>query len=116
MEFLPAAYFGNAYLMDGQSGLLPRHPSGPMNVTEDGLTEPTPFARGRTLVLAPEDPKHRITVREATGDNELMMFDGRTKAQNGCTWCAALFPHSAPARLLNGSSIYTASTAGCVIL
>ena len=92
MEFLPAAYFGKAYLMDGQSGLFPRHPSGPMNVTEDGLTEPTPFASGRTLVLAPEDPKHRITVREATGDNELMMFDGRTKAQNGWYVVRSLIP------------------------
>lgn len=92
MEFLPAAYFGKTYLMDAQSGLFPRHPSGPMKVTEDGLTEPMPFANGRTLVLAPEDPMHRITVREATGNNELMLFDGRTKAQNGWYVVRSLIP------------------------
>ncbi|MDQ2075965.1 glycoside hydrolase family 9 protein [Marinimicrobium sp. ABcell2] len=100
MEFLPAAYFGKGYLMDGNSGLFPRHPSGPMNVTEEGLTEPTPFTTGSTFVLAPEDPEHRITVREATGDNQLMVFDGRNKAQNGWYVVRSLIPEGQSGKVI----------------
>ena len=92
MEFLPSAYFERAYLMDDKSGIFPRHPSGPMNVRDDGLTEPVPFARGSELVLAPEDPERRVAIREATGDNELMLFDGRNKAQNGWFVVRSLIP------------------------
>ncbi len=95
MEFLPAEYFGKSYLMDGRSGNFPRHPSGPMETTDEGLTEPVAFARGSTLVLAPEDPKRKVTVREATGDNELMLFDGRNKAQNGWYVVRSMIPAGA---------------------
>lgn len=92
MEFLPASYFGRTWMMDGKSGLFPRHPSGLMNVREDGLTEPKPITRGSTFVLAPEDPERRVVIREATGDNELMLFDGRNKAQNGWFVVRSMIP------------------------
>ncbi|WP_020209747.1 glycoside hydrolase family 9 protein [Gilvimarinus chinensis] len=85
MEFVPAEYWDKTYLADGTPGQFPRSASTAhgMRMNADGLTEPTPFARGKTLVLAPEDNERRVTIRETLGDGELMLFDGRTKAQNG---------------------------------
>lgn len=100
MEFLPAAYFGKAYLMDDSSGIFPRHPSGPMRVTESGLTEPVAFARGNKLVLAPEDPERRVTIKEVSGNNELMLFDGRNKAQNGWFVVRSLIPEGQSGKVI----------------
>ncbi|MER2491782.1 glycoside hydrolase family 9 protein [Catenovulum sediminis] len=85
MEFVPAEYWDKAYLADGKPGQFPRSASttNGMRMNDNGLTEPTPFATGKTLVLAPEDPTRRVTITETLGDGELMLFDGRTKAQNG---------------------------------
>jgi len=85
MEFLPAEYWDKAYLADGKPGQFPRSASTThgMIMNDEGLTEATPFAQGKTLVLAPEDPERRVSISETLGDGELMMFDGRTKAQNG---------------------------------
>jgi endoglucanase len=77
LEFLPSAYFRKAYLVDGQSGILPRYPAGPMAARG----RPEPFARGRSIVFAPEDPARRVSVESAGG--ELRLFDGRNLAQNG---------------------------------
>lgn len=92
MEFLPAAYFGKAWLMDTQNGLFPRHPAGPMRFNDDGLTEPLPLATGHQLVLAPEYPKRRIVIRTAKDGQPLMLFDGRNKAQNGWFVVRSLIP------------------------
>jgi endoglucanase len=90
LEFLPAAYFERMYLMDGNNGLFPRHPAGPMNLNDQGLTEPHPLARGKILVLAPEDPERRVTIRAI--DTELLLFDGRNKAQNGWYVVRSMIP------------------------
>jgi endoglucanase len=81
LEFLPSAYFEKAYLMDGNSGVFPLYPDGPMTVEKSGTVEPKPIATGKILVLAPEDPARRVTIIARTG--ELLLFDGRNKAQNG---------------------------------
>ncbi|MDO3382442.1 glycoside hydrolase family 9 protein [Gilvimarinus algae] len=85
MEFVPAEYWSSSYLVDGKPGQFPRSASTTdgMIMNDQGLTEPTPFATAKTLVLAPENPERRVTIRETLGDGELMLFDGRTKAQNG---------------------------------
>lgn len=88
LEFLPAAYFGKAYLMDGQSGILPLYPGGPM--AQAGTPEPQPIAIGKTLVLAPEDPARRVTVK--TTEGELLLFDGRNTAPNGWYVLRTLLP------------------------
>ncbi|WP_111642040.1 glycoside hydrolase family 9 protein [Marinimicrobium alkaliphilum] len=100
MEFLPAAYWGKSYLMDEHSGQFPRHPAGPMAVTDDGLTEPVAFARGGQLVLAPEDSMRKVTIRELTGDNTLMLFDGRNKAQNGWYVVRSVIPEGASGEVI----------------
>lgn len=79
LEFLPSAYFEKAFLMDERPGAFPLYPSGPKELTN--RVDPEPLARGRRLVLAPEDPERRIRV-ESLGQ-PLALYDGRAKAQNG---------------------------------
>ncbi len=100
LEFLPSKFFERTYLVDGRPGIFPRHPIGPTetkpadtkipqfegyNTFEDrGLNEyvePKPFAVGQTLVLAPEDPERRVTIKALMGEAQL--YDGRNLAQNG---------------------------------
>lgn len=100
LEFLPSAYFRRSYMADGGSGVFPLHPSGEMVAGGERNAasgrdfgpgaEPLPFAAGRTLVLAPEDPARRVTVTAATGRIEL--FDGRNQAQNGWFVLRSLIP------------------------
>ncbi|HZG68700.1 MAG TPA: glycoside hydrolase family 9 protein, partial [Herpetosiphonaceae bacterium] len=90
LEFLPSAYFGKAYLMDGEAGSFPRYPAGPMAPGSGGTAEPLPFATGKTIVLAPEDPRRHVTVKAT--DGELMLFDGRNTAQNGWYVLRSLLP------------------------
>lgn len=81
LEFLPAAYFEKTYIIDGNTGLFPLYPGGPMTVDKQGVTEPQPVAEGKNLVLAPEDPARRVNITSRTG--EILLLDGRNKAQNG---------------------------------
>jgi endoglucanase len=90
LEFLPAAYFEKMYLMDGKNGLFPRHPGGLMNINDQGKTEPQPLARGKNLVLSPEDPERRVIIQAI--DTELLLFDGRNKAQNGWYVVRSMIP------------------------
>jgi endoglucanase len=81
LEFLPSAYFGKSYILDTGFGIFPRHPNGPMRRDSNGTVQPLPLASGRTITLAPEDPLRRVSIASETGD--LMLLDGRNKAQNG---------------------------------
>jgi endoglucanase len=90
LEFLPSAYFKKAYLMDSTSGFFPLYPGGPMERQKSGLVEPKPIALGSTLVLAPEDPARRITIRSKS--TRVMLFDGRNKAQNGWFVVRSILP------------------------
>ena len=76
--------------MDGKSGAFPLHPSGPMTVTAAGVAEPLPLARGQRLTLAPEDPARRISIEGKSG--EVLLYDGRNKAQNGWYVVRSLIP------------------------
>ncbi|MGB2867130.1 MAG: cellulase N-terminal Ig-like domain-containing protein, partial [Bacteroidota bacterium] len=90
MEFLPSAYFEKSYSMDGTSGIFPLYPVGPTEVSSWGTVEASPFAHGKTLVLAPEDPERRVSIVSRTGD--LLLLDGRNKAQNGWFVVRTLIP------------------------
>ena len=109
LEFVPSAYFHKTYLMDGAPDVFPRYPAGPTRVEpleskvpqyndqttfdDRGLDEfivPEPLAQGRTLVLAPEDPDHRVVIQSE--DADLMLFDGRILAQNGWYVVRSLLP------------------------
>ena len=90
LELLPSAYFKKGFLADGNSGIFPLYPSGPAQVIKDGVTEPLPIAKGKSFVFAPEDPERQLTIRSTT--NELLLYDGRNKAQNGWFVLRSLIP------------------------
>ena len=109
LEFLPSAYFEKTYMMDGRPGIFPKYPAGPMEVkpVKDripqyfGLStfddrgrgvfvDPLPMAKGKTIVLAPEDSVERVSITSMDGD--LMLYDGRNVAQNGWFVVRSLIP------------------------
>ncbi|HEY9126158.1 MAG TPA: glycoside hydrolase family 9 protein [Acidobacteriaceae bacterium] len=109
LEFLPSLYMGKAYLVDGnKAGIFPRTPNDPMTKVlpladeprkayylEDwdkakGYTQPLPFAEGKSITLGVDDSSARVTVVSETAD--LMLFDGRDRAQNGWFVLRSLIP------------------------
>jgi endoglucanase len=109
LEFLPSIYMGKAYLVDGTTaGIFPRTPNDAMvkvlpladepkkaYYLEDwdkakGYTQPLPFAEGKSITLGVDDSLARITVKSDTTD--LLLFDGRDRAQNGWFVLRSLIP------------------------
>lgn len=109
LEFLPSIYMGKAYLVDGtKAGIFPRTPDDPMikvlpladepkktYYLEDwdkakGYTQPLPFAEGKSITLGVDDALARVNVTSDTSD--LMLFDGRDRAQNGWFVLRSLIP------------------------
>jgi endoglucanase len=109
LEFLPSIYMGKAYLVDGsKAGIFPRTPNDPMvkvlplanepkkaYYLEDwdkakGYTQPLPFAEGKSISLGVDDALARVNVVSDTAD--LMLFDGRDRAQNGWFVLRSLIP------------------------
>jgi endoglucanase len=90
LEFLPTAYFGKSYSADAAAGIFPRHPQGLMSRDAEGTIQPLPFARGRQIVLSPEDPTTRVSI--TAEDGILQLFDGRSRAQNGWFVVRQLLP------------------------
>ena len=109
LEFLPSIYMGKAYLVDGtKAGIFPRTPDDPMvkvlplpdepkkaYYLEDwdkakGYTQPLPFAEGKSITLGVDDALARVNVQSDTAD--LMLFDGRDRAQNGWFVLRSLIP------------------------
>lgn len=100
LEFRPSQYWEHTYLVDGRPAIFPRYPAGPTRSLPAAeripqfegystfelhghrdFVEALPFATGRTLLLAPENPERAVTIRSLAGD--LHLFDGRNLAQNG---------------------------------
>ena len=109
LEFLPSIYMGKAYLVDGtKAGIFPRTPDDPMikvlplpdepkkaYYLEDwdkakGYTQPLPFAQGRSITLGVDDALARVNVKSESAD--LMLYDGRDRAQNGWFVLRSLIP------------------------
>lgn len=98
LEFVPSAYFEKSYYMDDKSGAFPLYPHSTMDEDEAGYRAPKPFAVGKKLVLAPEDPQRMITL-EST-DTDLLLHDGRDKAQNGWFVVRSLIPANKTGKVL----------------
>jgi endoglucanase len=109
LEFLPSIYMDKSYELDGRVfGVFPRapedrmirvpprpgDPKAPWYVEQwhraKGYTQPLPFARGRTITMAVEDPLDRISISSETGP--LLLYDGRDEAQNGWYVLRTLIP------------------------
>lgn len=79
LEFLPAAYFHQAFMMDATTGIFPVYPGGTKEINTS--VEPTLLATGKHLVLAPNNTERRVSIESSSSPLEL--YDGRSKAQNG---------------------------------
>jgi endoglucanase len=109
LEFLPSIYMGKTYSVDGRAfGVFPRSPQDPMTVVlphpdeprklpyqeewdkAKGYTQPLPFAEGKSVTLAVNDPAARIRITSENGT--IAMYDGRNRAQNGWFVLRTLIP------------------------
>jgi len=109
LELLPSIYMDETYAIDGKEfGVFPRSPEARMAVVAPkpadpkgpwyveqwhaakGYTQPLPFATGRSITMAAEDPLDRISVTSDSGP--LLLYDGRNEAQNGWYVLRTLIP------------------------
>lgn len=116
LEFFPASYLGKNFLMDGIADILPHYPSsetymrpnnqrvpqfyGLSTFDDRGRDEhivPLPLAKGKKLVLAPEDENLRVLI---SSDSEIQLFDGRNLSQNGTFVVRTLLPAGKSGKVL----------------
>jgi endoglucanase len=109
LELLPSIYMDKTYSVDDRAfGVFPRSPEEQMTVVAPrpgdprslwyveqwqkakGYTQPLPFATGRSITVAAEDPLDRISVTSESGP--LLLYDGRNEAQNGWYVLRTLIP------------------------
>jgi endoglucanase len=109
LELLPSRYVDKAYAVDNKVfGVFPRSPEDRMTTVPPkpgdpkslwyvhqwhvakGYTQPLPFATGRRMTLAVNDPLDRISVTSRTGP--LLLYDGRDVASNGWYVLRTLIP------------------------
>ncbi|MEO6360225.1 MAG: glycoside hydrolase family 9 protein, partial [Sphingomicrobium sp.] len=117
LELFPVDLWGKSYLIDGQNGIFPRQPNGPVihssgpDVEDSVPMQPNgpmaslnrqplgvPLGTGRKLVIAPESDLQRITVESRTGTIELI--DGRLNHNNGWFIARGAIPAGATASAL----------------
>jgi endoglucanase len=117
LEFLPSQYWGKAYLMDGRHNRFPRYVVGntitrpnsekPKQykgyVTSDDrgtgrFIDPLPLEKGRTFLLAPDEPSRMVKI--TSHDADLMLFDGRVLAQNGWFVVRSILPAGKTGKVL----------------
>jgi hypothetical protein len=91
-ELFPGELFGKSWLMDGQTGIFPRQPNGPVE-QRAGEFIAAPMARGRTLIVAPDEDLRRINIEASKGELELL--DGRGNHNNGWYIVRGLVPAGA---------------------
>lgn len=92
LELFPTPLFGKAWLMDGQDGIFPRQANGPVEMRpHERIT--APLARGRTLVVAPDEDLQRISIESRSGELELV--DGRGNHNNAWYVVRGLVPAGA---------------------
>jgi hypothetical protein len=114
LELFPGDLFGKSWLMDGQGGIFPRQPVGPMLLTPSSAVatprnaqpngpvvspnaEPltAPLATGRTLIVAPDEDLQRIRIDSRTGP--IALIDGRSNHNNGWFIVRGVIPEGASA-------------------
>ena len=94
MELFPGILFGKTWIMDDRSGIFTRQANGPGMFDKDGeLVAAVPMAKGKQLVIAPEDDYLRMTIYSKTGD--LQLIDGRYTHNNGWFVVRSLVPEGA---------------------
>src|SRR5690348_6146703 len=92
LELFPGLLFGKTFLMGGQSGIFPRQPEGPVQLSHGEIVA-EPMAVGETLVVAPEEPLQRLTIHSGHGRFELI--GGRVNCNSGWYVVRTLVPQGA---------------------
>jgi hypothetical protein len=82
LELFPGNLFGKGYYLDQSFGIFPRQANGPGTRNKKGIYEIAPLARGKKLIVAPEDKKLQMTIESVRG-NDLELVDGRALSQSG---------------------------------
>ena len=117
LEFLPSAYFGKTYIIDGTPGSFPLYPSSDTKMEplskkipqfaghttfddrgKDNFIVPEPLAKGKEISFAPEDPERFVKIE--SHDAPIMLFDGRNLAQNGWFIVRSLLPANKTGKVL----------------
>ena len=91
IELFPGILFGKSYYMDDTFGIFNRQANGPGYTDQDGEYQITPMARGKELVIVPEDPQQTLHITNL-GSTELQLIDGRAKHSNGWFVIRSLVP------------------------
>jgi hypothetical protein len=117
LEFLPSQYWGKAYIMDGRYDRFPRYVVSNTTTRPDSerpkqfkgyktsddrgtgrFIDPLPLEKGRTFLLAPDDPSRLVKI--TSQDADLMLFDGRILAQNGWFVVRSILPPGKTGKVL----------------
>jgi endoglucanase len=91
-ELFPGYLFGKSFLMDNQTGLFPTQPTGPIQ-NHHGEFLSQPLAKGKKLVVAPEDDEHRLLIE--SNIESLELWDGRCNHNNGWFIVRSVIPANA---------------------
>jgi endoglucanase len=81
LELFPGYLFDKSFEMGGRFGSFPRQANGPGSTLE-GDYEVAPLGHGRSLTVAPESDRQRLTIEAVQGE-ELQLLDGRAQHNNG---------------------------------
>jgi len=81
LEFYPPLYFGKSYQLGNNFGTVPEQANGPMLEDEKGNLSPGTLGKGKTFILAGEDPMRKVIVESITG--ELSLVDERNYTGRG---------------------------------
>ncbi|HVU35745.1 MAG TPA: glycoside hydrolase family 9 protein [Opitutaceae bacterium] len=90
LELFPGILFGKSFEIGHTVGLFPRQAEGPGSAG----TDVSALGQGRTLTIAPESERQRMTI-EAVHGGELQLLDGRAQHNNGWFVVRALVPAKA---------------------
>ena len=93
LELFPGDLFGKSWLLDNHAGIFPRQADGPMTLDADGAPIALPLASGKTLVVAPESEKQRLSITSSKGT--LTLLDGRGNLNNAWFIVRELVPAGA---------------------
>jgi len=81
LQLFPVTYQGKTFSLGGNFGLIPAEGLDPMIAGAGDGFKPAPLAKGKKLILAPEDPVCRLQIEQVNG--ELSLIDDRNSSLGG---------------------------------
>ena len=91
IELFPGILFGKSYYMDDSFGIFNRQANGPGYTDQDGEYQIVPMAKGKELIIVPEDGRQTLRIQNLQ-NSELQLIDGRAKHNNGWFVVRSLVP------------------------